>query len=67
VVLLKRHDDWVISSTSPRTEERDARTARWVSRWCDLTRDLTRDEVVAVMGEPSGEYTVSTGGERQLY
>lgn len=67
VVLVKRYEDWAILSTSPRTEAGDGRTARWVARWCDLEVGMTRAEVVAAMGPASGEYTVSDGGEPQLY
>ncbi len=67
VVLTRHRTRWVIASTSVRTEGDDARTARWVSGWCDLSLGMTRAEVAAVMGPPSGEYTISNGGEPQLY
>lgn len=38
-----------------------------VGAWCDLELGESRADVVATMGEPSGEYTVSDGGEPQVY
>lgn len=40
---------------------------RWLDAWCDLDLGADPDEVVDLMGEPSGEYTVADGGEPQLY
>ena len=35
--------------------------------WCGLVPDMSREEIVALMGQPSGEYTVADGGEPQLW
>ena len=53
-------------STVDRTEGGSSPT-RWVAAWCSLSPQMTRDEIVALMGEPSGEYTVSDSGEPQLW
>ena len=57
---------WRVFSTVDRTEGGSG-PARWVAAWCSLSPPMTRDEIVALMGEPSGEYTVSDGGEPQLW
>ena len=57
---------WRVLSESRRTAGTGA-TARWLDAWCDLSPGSGRDDVVALMGEPSGEYTVSDGGEPQLW
>lgn len=61
---------WRVFSTEERTGEGEAvpgDTDRWVEAWCGLDPSMTREELVAAMGEPSGEYTVSDGGEPQLW
>lgn len=62
---------WRVSSTDDRSDGGDSGTAsgpaRWVAAWCSLSPDQTREQIVALMGEPSGEYTVSDGGEPQLW
>jgi hypothetical protein len=45
----------------------DSATARWLAAWCELDPSMTREQVVALMGAPSGEYTVADGGEPQLW
>ncbi|WP_183092318.1 hypothetical protein [Nocardioides stalactiti] len=56
---------WRVFSTESRAGDDEA--ARWVDAWCLLSPDQSRDEIVALMGPPSGEYTVSDGGEPQLW
>ncbi len=50
---------------------RQARAAadpqRWIGAWCELSTGMPREEVVEAMGEPSGVYTVTNGGEPQLW
>ncbi len=61
---------WLVFSVAPRTEDgapAAAGAARWVAAWCDLDPAMSRDEIVDLMGDPSGEYTVSDGGEPQLW
>lgn len=59
---------WRVFSTSDRADPGDgAGPARWLGAWCSLSPDQTREEIVALMGPPSGEYTVSDGGEPQLW
>ncbi|QWC85284.1 hypothetical protein KLP28_00355 [Nocardioidaceae bacterium] len=57
---------WRLTRESPRTVD-DADTARWVEAWCDLTVLDSRADIVAAMGDAYGEYTVSDGGDPQLY
>ncbi|HET9423658.1 MAG TPA: hypothetical protein VFO49_21140 [Nocardioides sp.] len=66
VSMQRRNGRWLVADVTPRSAG-DADTARWVQGWCDLSLDMRRDEVVAVMGPPSGEYTVANGGEPQLW
>lgn len=62
---------WRVFSVSDRSAPEDGGTdsgpARWLRAWCALSPDQSRDEIIALMGEPSGEYTVSDGGEPQLW
>jgi hypothetical protein len=60
-----RDGRWLVADVNPRTAGAD--TARWVQGWCDLRLDMTRDDVVEVMGPPSGEYTIVNGGDPQLW
>jgi len=57
---------WRVAALSDRDEGATA-TRVWVESWCSLNLDMTKDELVAVMGTPSGEYTVDNGGEPQLW
>ena len=66
VSLQRRNGRWLVADVTPRSEG-DADTARWVQGWCDLSPGTGRDDVVAVMGPPSGEYTVANGGAPQLW
>ena len=66
VELEHQRAAWRVLSESRRTAGTGA-TARWLDAWCDLSLGSGREEVVALMGEPSGEYTVSDGGEPQLW
>jgi hypothetical protein len=68
------YDDaaWRVVHAETRAEEGTSSTtgadpARWLQAWCTLDPGMTRDAVVAAMGPPSGEYTVSDGGEPQLW
>lgn len=71
VRMVYHRAHWRVFSTAPRSADGsdDAGTgpARWLDAWCELSPDLTRDQVVALMGPPSGEYTVADGGEPQLW
>ena len=66
VRMVYHRAHWRVFSTVDRTEGGSS-PARWVAAWCSLSPQMTRDEIVALMGEPSGEYTVSDGGEPQLW
>jgi hypothetical protein len=57
---------WRVLSEQRRTTA-TGQTTRWLRAWCDLELGATPAEVVARMGEPSGEYTVADGGEPQLW
>ena len=57
---------WRVLSEERRRPSSPA-SAQWVGVWCDLELGASRVDVVAAMGEPSGEYTVSDGGEPQVY
>lgn len=60
----------VPASDAPASSVEDdpaAAYAAWVDAWCDLDTTMTREEIIDLMGEPSGEYTVSDGGEPQLW
>lgn len=57
---------WRVLSEARRTAG-GGPTERWLRAWCGLELGATPKEVVAAMGEPSGEYTVSDGGEPQLW
>ena len=68
------YDDaaWRVLHAETRAEEGTTSTtgadpARWLQAWCTLDPSMTRDQIVAAMGTPSGEYTVSDGGEPQLW
>jgi len=75
VRMVYHRAHWRVFSTADRTGSDNgggdggdrSGPARWVAAWCELSVDQTRDQVVALMGEPSGEYTVSDGGEPQLW
>ncbi len=64
--LQRRNGRWLIADVTPRSAGA-ADSARWVESWCELTVGMGRDQVVELMGEPSGEYTVADGGEPQLW
>lgn len=68
------YDDaaWRVLRAETRAEEGTSSTtgadpARWLQAWCALDPGMTRDQVVDAMGPPSGEYTVSNGGEPQVW
>ncbi|KAA1415337.1 hypothetical protein F0U44_21885 [Nocardioides humilatus] len=70
VRMVYHRAHWRVFSVTDRTDtspDPTAGPARWLSAWCGLSADQTREEIVASMGEPSGEYTVSDGGEPQLW
>lgn len=72
VRMVYHRAHWRVFSTEDRTgdgsdDDGVSGPARWVAAWCTLSADQTRDEIVALMGEPSGEYTVADGGEPQLW
>ena len=69
--LVYHRAQWRLLSTANRTDPRpgatDGAPQRWVREWCDLEVGAERGDVVARMGEPSGEYTLDNGGEPQLW
>lgn len=76
VRMVRHRAHWRVFSTadrapdgSDRSDGADGRSgpARWLAAWCSLSPDQTRDQVIGLMGEPSGEYTVADGGEPQLW
>lgn len=70
VRMVYHRAKWRVFSVDERTGEGEAvpgDATRWVEAWCDLDPSMTREELIAAMGEPSGEYTVSDGGEPQLW
>lgn len=70
VRMVYHRAKWRVFSVAERAGEDEpvaGDTDRWVEAWCDLDPAMTRDELIAAMGEPSGEYTVSDGGEPQLW
>lgn len=58
---------WYVATTADRTAGSEDVTQQWVDAWCDLDLAMSTAQIVGLMGEPSGEYTVSNGGEPQLY
>lgn len=70
VRMVYHRAEWRVFSTDERTGEGEpvpGDAAQWVEAWCDLKPSMTREELIAAMGEPSGEYTVTDGGEPQLW
>ncbi len=72
VRMIYHRANWRVEEVSPRVDVDDnapagGDVARWVDAWCDLDPDMSREEIVALMGAPSGEYTVADGGEPQLW
>ncbi len=70
VTLERRNGSWFVAETVPRVDAGEVAATgpdRWLATWCSLQLGMDRAEVVAVMGEASGEYTVANGGEPQLY
>lgn len=69
--LVYHRAQWRVLSTASRVEATEGATAdapqRWVRAWCDLEVGADRAAVVEQMGEPSGEYTITNGGEPQLW
>lgn len=66
VRMVYHRAGWRVFSTTDRAAGA-AGPARWLAAWCGLSPDDTRADIVDAMGEPSGEYTVSNGGEPQLW
>jgi hypothetical protein len=66
VTMTYWHGGWRVADTSPRASA-DGDGSRWVGAWCDLAVGMDRRQVVDRMGTPSGEYTVTNGGEPQLW
>lgn len=70
VTLERRNGSWFVAGTVPRVDAGEVAATgpdRWLATWCSLQLGMDRAEVVAVMGEASGEYTVANGGEPQVY
>lgn len=63
VRMIARHGGWYVASSTTRGAGAD----RWLGAWCSLAVGMDRKDVVELMGEPSGEYTVDNGGEPQLW
>lgn len=66
VTMARTHGSWFVAATTDRSAG-GPEVERWLAGWCELELGMERDAVVEVMGAPSGEYTVSDGGEPQLY
>ncbi len=70
VALVVERAGWRVLDETPRADPSVRATAepdRWLAAWCDLATGQPRAEVVAAMGQPSGVYTVTDGGEPQLW
>ncbi len=68
VTMERRNGSWFVLDSGDRTTAgSSAEPIRWLGAWCDLSLGMTPEELVAVMGEPSGTYTIANGGEPQLY
>ena len=69
--LVYHRAQWRLLSTANRTDPlpgaADGAPQHWVREWCDLEVGAERGDVVARMGQPSGEYTLDDGGEPQLW
>ena len=66
VTMALTDGSWFVAASADRAVG-ESGPERWLAGWCDLELGMEREAVVAVMGAPSGEYTVSNGGEPQLY
>jgi hypothetical protein len=66
VTMARTDGSWFVAASTARTVG-GSDPEHWLTGWCDLELGMDRAAVVAVMGAPSGEYTVSNGGEPQLY
>ena len=66
VTMALTNGSWFVAASTDRAVG-EAGPERWLAGWCELELGMDRDAVVAVMGAPSGEYTVGDGGEPQLY
>jgi len=72
VRMVHHRAQWRVLDTSPRVAADDdapagAEVDRWLDAWCDLDPGMGQEEIVGLMGPPSGEYTVADGGEPQLW
>jgi hypothetical protein len=66
VTMTYHRAKWRVLRTAERGDA-DGTAGRWLAAWCRLDPSMTRAEIIELMGEPSGEYTVSDGGEPQLW
>ncbi len=66
VTMTFHRAKWRVLRTAARGEA-DSTVDRWLAAWCRLDASMTKAEIIELMGEPSGEYTVSDGGEPQLW
>ena len=66
VTMVLNQRTWLVADTSPRVAAGEG-PERWLAGWCEVDLGMDRATLVAVMGAPSGDYTVTDGGEPQLY
>jgi hypothetical protein len=66
VTMALTNGSWFVAASTARIDGAPG-PERWLAAWCTLELGMDRAVAAAVMGEPSGEYTVSDGGEPQLY
>lgn len=71
VTLARADGAWFVLSDVARNQAAGAvgaeGPARWLDAWCTLDLGMGVEDLTALMGEPSGTYTVRDGGEPQLY
>jgi hypothetical protein len=66
VTMTYHRAAWRVLRTADRAEG-DGAASRWLGAWCRLDPSMSREQIIALMGDPSGEYTVADGGEPQLW
>jgi len=64
VTMAFRNGAWEVLGEHERAE---SAAVAWLDAWCDLSLGMSTHEVIELMGEPSGTYTITNGGEPQLY
>jgi hypothetical protein len=66
VTMTYHRAAWRVLKTERRADA-DGAVATWLDAWCRLDPSMSREQIIELMGEPSGEYTVADGGEPQLW